>query len=404
MAENLKGYKIVLGATGGIAAYKAVYLLRLFVKSGAEVQVVGTENSKNFIGDSTWESLSGRPPVYDTFRTKNSSEIEHIFLAQDVDAIVVAPATANIIGKMANGIADDMLSTILMAATAPVFIAPGMNTEMYNNPAYKRNEHYLLSRENVYFIEPGMGDLACGTQGKGRMAEPEEIFNFVMNNILPSDEKNKLKWLISGGATREYIDPVRYITNGSSGKTGLAIADASYNLGGDVTFVGINVEKPANAKYKFIPAVSAKESTDVILGEVPKADIFVMSAAVADYSPDKSKGKIKKCDGDMNLVLHRTKDILKSSIGFMKKGAVRVGFAAETENLEENARKKLNEKELDIIVANLVDENNDPFGSDTNTVKIITRDSVLEIKNSSKQIIGRKIVQVALDIRRKKFE
>jgi phosphopantothenoylcysteine decarboxylase / phosphopantothenate---cysteine ligase len=401
MKKELEGYKIVLGVTGGIAAYKAVYLLRLLVKKGAHVQVVGTENSKHFIGHSTWESLSGRSPIYDTFTAKDPTKIEHIFLAQEVDAIIVAPATANIIGKMANGIADDMLSTILMAATAPVFIAPGMNSEMYNNPAYRRNEKLLASREKVYFIDPSSGELACGTSGKGRMSEPQEIADFVVSHF-SCNEKNGIRWLVSGGGTKEYIDPVRYITNGSSGKTGLAIVHEAERSGGNVTFVGINVPQPENFRQRFIPTVTAKESAEVILKEVPDADIFVMSAAVADYSPLKSMKKIKKGDGDISIKLHRTTDILKSTVNLMKKGAVRVGFAAETENLIENARKKIEDKSLDMIVANIVDKTNDPFGARTNSVTIITSKETKELPSCDKSVIARNIVEMAIDLWRNK--
>jgi phosphopantothenoylcysteine decarboxylase / phosphopantothenate---cysteine ligase len=397
MCGSLKGCKIVLGVTGGIAAYKSVYLLRLLVKDGAEVQVIGTENSKNFIGASTWESLSGRAPIYDSFEDREPEKISHIFYAQDVDAVIVAPATANIIGKMANGIADDMLSTVLMAATVPIFITPCMNTEMYNNPAYRRNEESLSQRDNIHFIDPGSGELACRTSGKGRMAEPEEILSFVKKRLFP-EEGSGVKWLITGGATREYIDPVRFITNGSSGRTGLAIADAAYSSGGDVTFVGINVDKPEKTKYRFVKTVTAEESARTVLELIPDIDIFVMSAAVADYSPEKSSRKLKKSEGDLTLVLHRTKDILKSTVNSMKEGALRVGFAAETEDLVENARKKLEDKKLDMIVANLVDENNDPFGAVKNTVTVITGNETKTFEDADKCLIGKEIVKGALEL------
>jgi len=397
MEKALTGLKFVLGVTGGIAAYKSVYLLRLLVKNGAEVQVIGTENSKHFIGTATWESLSGKSPIYDTFETKDPSKIGHIVHAQDIDAVIVAPATANIIGKMANGIADDMLSTVLMAATVPIFIAPGMNTEMYNNLSYRRNEEYLLQRDAIYFIEPGSGELACRTSGKGRMAEPEEIFSFVRDILCPAQNRG-VKWLITGGATREYIDPVRFITNGSSGRTGLAIADAAYKSGGDVTFIGVNVEKPENIRYNYIHTVTAQETFEKVSDLISEADIFIMSAAIADYSPEKSSSKIKKGDGDINILLHRTKDILKSTIVLMKKESVRIGFAAETENINENAQKKLIEKELDLIVANEISELHNPFGSKTNSVTFMTPNKAENMDECDKYLIGREIVKRSLEI------
>ncbi len=397
MEQKLKGFKIVLGVTGGIAAYKSAYLLRLLTKEGAEVQVIGTENSKEFVGPSTWEALSGKTPLYDTFRTKNPSKIDHIVHAQDVDMIVVAPATANIIGKMANGIADDLLSTILMAATVPVVIAPGMNTAMYENDSYRDNHGKLSSRPGIHFVCAGTGELACGTSGKGRMAEPNEILSTILKILVP-ESKRKMKWLITGGATREYIDPVRFITNGSSGKTGLAISDAAHLFGGDVTFVGVNVVKPAGIKYRFIPVSSAEDCATTVLDLVPEADIFIMSAAVADFSPQKSLSKIKKSTEDMTIVLRRTKDILKASISLMKKRSVRIGFAAETEELELNAKKKLEDKKLDMIAANLITGNHNPFGSETNTVKLITEKEVEIIEKTHKNIIGTKIVKKAIQL------
>jgi phosphopantothenoylcysteine decarboxylase / phosphopantothenate---cysteine ligase len=363
----LKGKKIVLGVTGGIAAYKSVYLLRLLVQRGASVQVVGTMNSLNFIGRATWESLSGRMPLFDTFENSDSSKISHIILAQEVDAIIIAPATGNILGKAANGIADDLLSTILMAATVPVVFAPGMNTAMYENPATVNNIVTLGKRNNVFFVEPGRGPLACGTSGKGRMAEPENIIS-KLEDILSPCGHSGIKWLVTGGATREFIDPVRFITNGSSGRTGVAIAEAALKSGGDVTFIGVNVEIPVSRGIKKIATVTSAETHKEVIDLVKEADIFVMSAAVADYKPEKSISKIKKNEGGLVIELSRTEDILVSTADMMKPGSVRIGFAAETENLEENAVLKLRKKKLDMVVANLVSEKFDPFRFSRRTV------------------------------------
>lgn len=399
MVKNniLKGKKIVLGVTGGIAAYKSVYLLRLLVKNGASVQVVGTLNSLNFIGKATWESLSGRMPLFDTFENSDSSKISHIILAQEVDAVVVAPATGNIIGKAACGIADDLLSTILMAASVPVLFAPGMNTVMYENPATICNIGTLSKRKNIFFVEPQTGELACGTSGKGRMAEPVDIIK-KLEEILSPVGSSGVKWLVTGGATREFIDPVRYITNGSSGRTGIAIVEAAFRSGGDVTFVGVNVETSLSRSIKKIKTVTAAQTSTAVKDLVKESDIFVMSAAVADYTPDKNRSKIKKKEDGLVIELSRTEDILQATVDMMKQGSVRIGFAAETENLAENALLKLRKKKLDMVVANLVSEEFDPFGSETNSVTMITESGTESFENIDKHELGRIIVEKAMQI------
>jgi len=402
LESTFKGKNIVLGITGGIAAYKSVYLLRLLIKAGAGVQVIGTKNSLNFIGRSTWESLSGKVPLYDTFETKEPSRIGHIMLAQDVDAIVVAPATTNIIAKAACGIADDLLSTVLMAATVPVLFAPGMNTAMYENPANLKNMETLTKKHGFHFIDATTGELACKTTGKGRMAEPEEIFKKLSEILSPS--KNGIKWLITGGATREYIDPIRYITNGSSGKTGLKIAEAAYSLGGDVTFIGVNVEKPEKCPFTFIKTVTSAETSQIVKKLSTETDILIMSAAIADFSPVKSENKIKKGEKKITLELNSTEDILKSTIPLMKKGSVRIGFAAETDDLVQNSMKKLTAKKLDLIIANLVSKENDPFGSDSNSVLIIENSSSESFDNISKSALGKIVVEKALKMHKDKNE
>lgn len=402
LERPLSGKNIVLGVTGAIAAYKSVYLLRLLVKAGASVQIIGTQNSLNFIGRATWESLSGKVPLFDTFETKDPSHIGHIMLAQDVDAVVVAPATANIIAKTAHGIADDLLSTVLCAATVPVLFAPGMNTAMYENPANSRNIETLSGRNGFHFIEPGTGELACGTSGKGRMAEPEEILKKLTDILIPVP--SGIRWLVTGGATREYLDPVRFITNGASGKTGLRIAKEAFKRGGDVTFVGINVEKPEHCAFRFIKTVTAAETAEKVKELVKDADILIMSAAVADFSPEKSGSKIKKGNGPLTLQLNRTEDILKSTMPLMKKSSVRIGFAAETDDLVENSTKKLREKDLDMIVANLVSKEHDPFGSDMNTVMIIERSGTSELENMDKKELAEIIADKAVKIYMEKNE
>lgn len=397
MASGIFNRNLLLIVSGGIAAYKSVYLLRELTKLGASIQVVGTANSLNFIGKSTWEALSGKTPLFDSFETFDSSKITHITLAQDVDAVIVAPATANLIAKAACGIADDLASTILAAATAPVLFAPAMNTAMFENPANLENIGRLKKRANVYFADPESGCLACGTSGKGRMAEPEEII-FKLEEIFYPVKHSGVKWLVTGGATREYLDPVRFVTNGSSGKTGFAVSEAALKSGGDVTFVAVNAEPKFNPGYSVIKTVTAAETAEVVEKNVKDADIFVMSAAIADYSPEKSAQKIKKGENSVTAEFFRTKDILAESVNWTKPGAVRIGFAAETENLEENARKKLVKKNLDFVVANQVSSEFNPFGADTNTVKIVFADRVEEFKNIEKSQLADIIVKNALNL------
>lgn len=388
----MKNKKIVLAVTGGIAAYKTVYLLRLLKNAGTEVQVIGTKSSLNLIGAATWEALSGKTPLFDTWETPDSSKISHIMLAQEVNLIIVAPATANIIGKAATGIADDLVSTVLMAATAPVLFAPGMNSEMYKNPAVVKNIETLKNNRNIHFTECGYGKLACNDTGTGRMAEPEEIFKKALNILTPK-KSNGFKWLIAAGSTREYIDPIRYITNGSSGKTGLAIARAVANMGGDVQFVAGNISNVKNENIAITNVVSASEMAEAVMSRAADCDILVMSAAVADYSPEKRGEKLKKGKDDISLTLHRTKDILQETKKIMAGNKVRIGFAAETSDLMENARKKLKQKGLDLVVANLVGAEFNPFGSDKNSVVLVYPEGVEEIPMTDKNELGRIIAE-----------
>ena len=397
MVSGISDKNLLLMVSGGIAAYKSVYLLRELTKIGASVQVVGTENSLNFIGKSTWEALSGKAPLFDSFEVRDSAKITHITLAQDVDAVIVAPATANIIAKAACGIADDLASTILAAATVPLLFAPAMNTAMYENPANLENIEKLKKRGNIHFADPASGLLACGTSGKGRMAEPEEII-FKLEEIFYPVKKSGVKWLVTGGATREYLDPVRFVTNGSSGKTGFAVSEAALKSGGEVAFIGVNAAPKFNPGYSVIKTVTAAETAEIVEKNVKDADIFVMSAAIADYSPEKCVHKIKKGEKSVTAEFFRTKDILAESVKWTKPGAVRIGFAAETENLEENARKKLERKNLDFVVANQITNEFDPFGADTNTVKIVFADRVEEFKNIEKSQLADIIVKNAVNL------
>lgn len=399
--DILKDKNILMIVSGGIAAYKSVLLLRELTSRGASVQIVGTENSLNFVGKATWEALSGRQPLFGTFETPDSSKITHITLAQDVDLIIAAPATANIIAKTACGIADDLATSILAAATAPVLIAPAMNSAMYQNPANLKNIGTLRERPGFSVMAPVSGALACGTAGIGRMAEPHEIAAEAVRLLTPKPA-NGIKWLVTGGATREYIDPVRFITNGSSGKTAFEIADAAYSAGGDVTLLGVNATPGFNPGYTFLKSSTAAESAEIIREQVKNADIFIMSAAIADYSPVKAPGKIKKGEASVSLTLHKTLDILAASAEWTKPDTVRIGFAAETDDLEKNALDKLKRKKLDLIVANRVSDDFSPFGSDSNSVLFITENSTEEFDNITKCKLAQLLVERAVDIYRVK--
>ncbi|HSA33239.1 MAG TPA: bifunctional phosphopantothenoylcysteine decarboxylase/phosphopantothenate--cysteine ligase CoaBC [bacterium] len=383
----MQGKHITLAVTGAIAAYKAIHLLRLFREAGAEVQVIGTEHSLHFVGRETWEALSGRPPLFGLWETPDPSKIPHIMLGQEVDLVVVAPATANMLAKAACGIADDLVSTVLLAATAPVLFAPCMNTAMWEHPATRRNVETLAARPGIHFVQCAEGKLACGTEGKGRLAEPPTIFEMAEFLLTPK-RPERFRWLITAGATREYIDPVRFLSNGSSGLMGRSIADAAWRLGGEVTLVTGPVADTTPRPYPVHTVTSAAEMATAVNEQVPLCDILVMSAAVADHAPVKSVAKQKKAGGDISLTLHSTPDILTGTIPLMRPDALRVGFAAETEDLIKNARGKRERKKLDLIVANLVSMELDPLGSQTNRVTLITADAQEELPLMPKRELG----------------
>ncbi len=389
----LKNKKILLGVCGGIAAYKSVFLLRLLIKSGAEVQVVATQNALKFVGKATWETLSRKKVLCDVFDSFDVSKVTHVVLGQDVDFIVIAPATTNTIAKAANGIGDNLLSTILLASTVPTLFVPGMNTAMYENPANIENINKLKQRKNVFFLDSESGELACRDFGKGRMAEPQNIVAKIEQILFDLMPKTNKKWVISAGSTREFIDPIRFLTNGASGKTGLFLAQNAVALGNEVVFVAGNVDFNENL-YPFTSkkVETAKEMFETIKEEVKDADVLIMSAAVADYTFEKQNKKIKKKEGDLSLKLKRTHDILKETASLMKQDALRVGFAAETDNLIENAQKKLHSKNLDLIVANIISKDFNPFGNNENEVVLITKKNVEKIKKTTKQDLAHLIV------------
>ncbi|MGB9629401.1 MAG: bifunctional phosphopantothenoylcysteine decarboxylase/phosphopantothenate--cysteine ligase CoaBC [Thermodesulfobacteriota bacterium] len=366
----LKGKKIVLGVTGGIAAYKAAEFVRLLVKQEAHVHVAMTENAQKFITPLTLQTLSGNPVITDPFTLLNETEIGHVSFADLAELIVILPATANIIGKIANGIADDFLSTMVMASRAPLLIVPSMNVNMWENKALQRNIQTLIER-GVHFVEPGIGELACHWYGKGRLAELEEVMEKIKEIFSPKDLKG-VKILITAGPTQEPIDPVRFITNRSSGKMGYALAKVARRRGAEVTLVAGPTSLPLPRQdIELISVRTAEEMRKAVLDHFDESSVLIKAAAVSDYRPKvSSQRKLKKSETIAPLELERTVDILKE-VGRWKGDRIVIGFAAETEDLISNATEKLKEKNLDFIVVNDVTKPGAGFGVDTNQVKIL---------------------------------
>ncbi|KXZ39596.1 phosphopantothenoylcysteine decarboxylase / phosphopantothenate--cysteine ligase [Alkalithermobacter thermoalcaliphilus JW-YL-7 = DSM 7308] len=369
----LKGKNIVIGITGGIAVYKSCDIVSRLKKLNANVYVIMTRSATEFVTPLTFQSLSQNYVVVDMFKEPKTWDIEHISLAQKADLFLIAPATANIIGKIANGIADDMLSTTVMATKAPVLIAPAMNTNMYENKIVQSNIKKL--KELGYdFIDPEEGRLACGDVGKGKLASPEVIVDKIVKELTLSKDLKGTKILITAGPTRETIDPVRYITNRSTGKMGYAIATQAVKRGALVTLISgpTNIDKPLGLS-KFIKVESANQMYNAVMENIKDQHVIIKSAAVADYKPKKvSDRKIKKTDDNLFIELERNNDILKE-IGQIKQDKILVGFAAETHDLIENAKQKIKKKNLDFIVANDLLQEGAGFGVDTNIVKIIDK-------------------------------
>ncbi len=372
----LKGRKIVLGVTGGIAAYKAAELVRELVKAQAEVHVVMTRNAQAFITPLTFQTLSGNPVTTELFNLIAESEIGHIALADRAEVLVIAPATANIIGKIAAGIADDMLTTIVMATQAPVLLAPAMNVHMWENPICQENIQRLRS-QGYHFIDPEAGELACGYEGKGRLAEIPAIVEEIRALLSPKDFSGE-KVLVTAGPTEEPIDPVRFLSNRSSGKMGFALARAARRRGAEVTLISGPTALPVPPQMKYIAVRSAAQMREAVLNHLESASILIMAAAVSDYRPkQKAPEKIKKSKLETVVELELNPDILAEA-GKKKKSRIMVGFAAETENLLQNTREKLEKKNLDLIVANDVTLPGAGFKADTNIVKIMDRSGKVE--------------------------
>jgi phosphopantothenoylcysteine decarboxylase/phosphopantothenate--cysteine ligase len=373
----LRNKTIVLGVSGGIAAYKAAELLRLLQKQGADIRVMMTRNAEWFIGAMTFEALSGHPVCTSLFERGNEAAIQHIDWAQKADAVVIAPATANIIGKLANGIADDALSTFLLAVTQPIIVCPAMNTHMYESRPTQRNLEVLRS-DGHFIIEPGVGEMACGTTGPGRLPEPEEILDRICAILSPKDLTGK-NILVSAGPTQEAIDPVRFISNPSTGKMGYAIARAAEHRGATVTLITGPTVLPDPVHIKTLHVKSASEMAAAVFSQMEDADIIIKSAAVSDYRPDSpADHKIKKDQDRLTLSLVKNEDIL-FMLGQHKKNRVLVGFAAETQDLDTYATGKLEKKNLDLIVGNIVGQPRAGFASDTNRVVFFYRDGSKEM-------------------------
>ncbi|RJS62134.1 bifunctional phosphopantothenoylcysteine decarboxylase/phosphopantothenate--cysteine ligase CoaBC [Bacillus sp. PK3_68] len=395
--------KILLCVTGGIAVYKAAALTSKMVQAGAEVKVIMTASACEFVTPLTFQALSRNEVYTNTFDEKHPEVIAHIDLADWADLILVAPATANMIGKLANGIADDMISTTLLASTAPVWVAPAMNVHMYEHPAVKKNLA-TLADFGWQFVEPGEGFLACGYVGKGRLEEPEKIVDLMEKFFRQKEEqpfKNK-KVMITAGPTREIIDPVRFLTNRSTGKMGYALAEAARDMGADVYLISgpVSITPPVGVEIKYVQ--SAEEMYEAVMERFANSDIVIKTAAVADYRPKLvHREKLKKQEGDLIIEMERTRDILKT-LGQEKTHQMLIGFAAETTNIEEYARKKLKTKQADMIVANNVKLDGAGFGAETNIISIFKKDGTQkDFDLMTKKAAAREILlEAAVDLKK----
>lgn len=375
----LKDKYVILGVTGSIAAYKAAALASALKKLRCDVQVIMTKNAQNFIHPVTFETLTGRKCLTDTFDRNFSFEVEHISVAKQADLALIAPASANVIGKLAGGIADDMLTTTLLACTCRKLISPAMNTAMYENPALQNNLNTLRSY-GYEIIEPASGHLACGDTGRGKMPEPEVLLSYILKEIACKKDLSGKKVLVTAGPTQEAIDPVRVITNHSTGRMGYALARAAMLRGADVTLVSGPVSLAPPPFVTVVPVRSADDMFRAVTAVSDQQDIIIKAAAVADYTPVFVSGeKVKKKDGDMNIPLKRTEDILKYLGEHRREGQFLCGFSMETEHMIENSQKKLFSKHVDMIAANNLKTAGAGFGTDTNVVTLITRDNIEEL-------------------------
>ena len=393
----LKGKTVVLGVTGGIAAYKIANLASMLVKQHANVRVIMTQNATNFITSTTFETLTGKKCLVDTFDRNFEFQVEHVSLAKQADIFMIAPATANVIAKVAHGLADDMLTTTFLACRSPKYIVPAMNTQMYENPITQDNLK-LCRKYGMHVIEPASGYLACGDTGAGKMPEPETLFEYILQELACEKDLAGKKVLVTAGPTREAIDPVRYITNHSTGKMGYAIARAAARRGAEVTLVSGPVDLKAPLGVRLVPVISAKDMFDAVTSVSAEQDAIIKAAAVADYRPAVvGAEKTKKSDGNMNIELERTDDILAWLGAHRREGQVLCGFSMETQNMLENSRAKLAKKNVDMIVANSLRTAGAGFGTDTNLVTVITKDGAEELELMSKDQVAHELLNRIFD-------
>ena len=392
----LEGKHIVLGVTGSIAAYKIASLASMLAKKHADVTVIMTRNATNFINPITFESLTGNKCLVDTFDRNFEFQVEHVSLAKQTDVFLMAPASANVIAKAAHGIADDMLTTTLLACTCPKIFAPAMNTRMYQNPVVQDNME-ILKRYGMEVITPADGYLACGDTGAGKMPEPEVLYEAIVKALTPKDMAGK-RVLVTAGPTQEKIDPVRYISNHSTGKMGYAIARAAMLRGADVTLVSgkVNLEPPKGVRL--LPVVSAADMAQAVKENAQEQDIIIKAAAVADYRPSVTADeKLKKKDGEMTIELERTEDILAYLGAHRRNGQFLCGFSMETEHMLGNSRLKLEKKNIDMIVANNLKQAGAGFGTDTNVVTFLTADETVQLPIMSKEDVADRLLSFIME-------
>ena len=393
----LKNKTVVLAVTGSIAAYKIASLASMLKKLHADVQVLMTQNATNFINPITFETLTGNKCLVDTFDRNFQYSVEHVALAKRADVVLIAPASANVIGKIANGLADDMLTTTVMACKCHKIVSPAMNTQMFENPIVQDNLA-KLERFGYEVIQPAHGYLACGDTGAGKMPEPETLLQYILKEVAFEKDLTGKRVLVTAGATRESIDPVRFITNHSSGKMGVALARAAMLRGAAVTLVAAHMEAAPPMFVEVVPVKNARDMFEAVTARAPGMDIIIKAAAVSDYTPASvADSKMKKKDGELSIELKRTQDILKHLGAIKHPGQFLCGFSMETDNVIENSRKKLTGKNADMICANSLRTAGAGFGVDTNIITLITADGETELELMSKDAAAHEILTVIRD-------
>lgn len=391
-----------MGVTGSIAAYKIASLASMLVKAHCDVHVIMTRNATNFINPITFETLTNHKCIVDTFDRNFEFQVEHVSLAQQADVMMIAPASANVIGKVAHGIADDMLTTTIMACPGKVIFSPAMNVHMFENPILQDNLE-ILRKYGYEIVEPAVGYLACGDTGAGKMPEPETLYQYILRELACEKDMKGLRVMVTAGPTQEAIDPVRYITNHSSGKMGYAIARRAMLRGADVTLVSGPTALEPVPFVKMVPVVTAQEMFEAVRDHLDEQDILIKSAAVADYRPASvSEEKVKKTEGDMSISLERTQDILGYVAEHRREDQVICGFSMETQNMLENSRKKLTKKKLDMIAANNVKDEGAGFATDTNLITIITKKEERALPLMTKEEAAHELLSYILSYRAEK--